>query len=612
MTKRIITIIFSLLLIPAISNSQTIKYEGKDFFINGANIPWGSFGNDVGYGYNASWFENIFTQAEKSGMNCLRFWIHCDGRGTPIFTSDGSVWGIDSYFFSSFDDIFERAKKHHIMIIPCLWSFDMTNANHASLIQDSVKTKSYINNVLIPMTKRYANQCNLLAWEIINEPEWSMRVTDGAKTTQLVTTKEMQRFVGMMAAAIHRNSTKMVTVGSAALKYNSTGPNCVANLWSDLALQSAAKDTLAFLDFYQIHYYNWMYPKYDPFNLQEPISYWNVDKPVIVGENPGKDLRYPPFTMLENAYKNKFAGVMFWSMAAYDGVSILSDFNTSLSDFRINHFDSVAFSCDPTEILKKDSLFLIATNNISLGVDSNSISPLAVSSNIPWKITNNVSWLKIVPDTSNGSDTILFKTQSTNDSTFARIDTVWIKAAGKPSEMIIVTQQKPIFSVYPRNFSLAAKAYSSSSFTITTNVSWKISGIDTSWLNVYPDSGFGSTQIRIISISKNETGNTRSATLTVTNPFLPSVNILINQIVSSGIITDNNATIISPNPTKGLFKLVIGDCYLDIMSTSGQVVFSSETKENKTIDLTNLDNGIYFIKAQNSNKLYLQKLIILK
>jgi len=609
MKKHILRIIVPLLLLPIFSKSQTIKFEGKDYFINGANIPWNAFGNDVGYSYNSIWFENMFTESEKAGINCLRLWIHCDGRGTPAFTTTGMVSGVGSSFFTAFDDIFERARKHHIMIMPCLWSFDMTNANRADLIQDTTKTNSYINNVLIPMTKRYADQCNLFAWEIINEPEWSMKVNDGAKTTQTVSALEMQRFVGKLTAAIHRNSSKMVTVGSATLKYNSTASRCFANYWSDAALKSAAKDSLAYLDFYQIHYYDWMYPNYDPFDFLKPFSYWKLDKPVLIGETPGKDDMYPPNKMLEKALKNKFGGVMFWSIAAGDGVSTMSDFRTSLSDFRINHFDSVAFSCDKTEKLSADSTFLIATNSITLGVDSKSSKGLPVSSNIPWTITNNVPWLSTTPNAANASDTVVFSTLSSNDSTSNRVDTVWIKASEKLSEMIIVTQQKPSFFVYPFKIDLTSKIYSNTTFTITTNLNWEITGIDTTWLNVYPKSGSGTTKVTIVSIAGNETGSIRSAVLTVSNNHLPSTTVTINQAVLSGMV-DNVTPLITPNPNNGTFTLPIDNGTLEIISLTGEKLYTSAFVTNQPISVPNLPNGIYLLKAQTTNNVYINKLII--
>lgn len=349
--------------------AQMLSYEGKNYLINGVNIPWNYFGSDVGthyqWGalYDSAWFENTFADLESYGVNCVRFWIHCDGRTSPEFTDSGYVSGLDTNFFSNLDDIFLRAENHHIMLIPCLWSFDMTKdyrssagvyaGVHADLIRDTLKTKSYINNVLIPLVQHYANTCNLLAWEIINEPEWSMDIPGGGNTVQQVKDYEMQRFVAMQAEAIHQYSNKMVTLGSASIQWNSdtytSATPVEGNYWSDSALQIAYTHSLAYLDFYQVHYYDWMHDAhFDPFDVSYPISYWNFDKPTIVGES-GNSWAYSTEQMFQNAYSNKYAGVLFWSYAANDGYGSWDDCKNELLDFYNLHKDSILFTaCDTT------------------------------------------------------------------------------------------------------------------------------------------------------------------------------------------------------------------------------------------------------------------------
>lgn len=349
------------------SSAQLIFFEGKNYFINGANIPWKSFGSDVGahyqWGtlYDSTWFENTFSDCENYGINCVRLWIHCDGRSSPEFNSSGYVTGLDTNFFSHFDDIMLRAKKHNLMIMPCLWSFDMTKdftsgagiyaGLHADLIKDTLKTNSYINNALIPMVQRYANACNLLAWEIINEPEWSMTVSGGGNTFQTVSASQMQRFVGMQAKAIHQHSNKMVTVGSASLKWNSDiiaiSTPCVGNFWKNQQIQNAYNHPLAYLDFYQIHYYSWMHAPwiFDPINLNYPYNYWLLDKPALIGEIGAIDPDYSNATILSNAYNNNFAGIMFWSINGNDGHGTFNDFKNQVKYFRDNHTSIVDFAC---------------------------------------------------------------------------------------------------------------------------------------------------------------------------------------------------------------------------------------------------------------------------
>lgn len=362
--------LFLFILLLSFNNyAQLINFSGKNYFINGANIPWQYYGADVGthyqWGslYDTNWFDSVFTECENYGINCIRLWIHCDGRANPEF-SNGYVTGLDTNFFSNLDDLFLKANNHNLMVMPCLWSFDMTKdftsvagmyaGLHADLITDTLKTNSYINNVLIPMVQRYANTCNLLAWEIINEPEWSMNVSGGGNTTQTVSASQMQRFVGMQAKAIHQHSTKMVTVGSASLKWNSDkfsiNTPCIGNFWNNQKIQTAYNHSLAYLDFYQIHYYSWMHSPwiFDPINLNYPNNYWQLDKPALIGEIGAKDPHYSNSTILSNAYTNNFAGIMFWSMAADSSHGSFHDFKNACKNFRDNHVSLVDFNCNST------------------------------------------------------------------------------------------------------------------------------------------------------------------------------------------------------------------------------------------------------------------------
>ena len=121
-------IIMFLVIIAAMVAAQPgpIHYNGKDYYINGINVPWNAYGSDVGthyqWGalYSPSFFTTFFQQCHSYGVNCVRFWIHCDGRTSPEFDNNGNVTGLDTNFFSNFDDIFRIAALNNVMIMPCL------------------------------------------------------------------------------------------------------------------------------------------------------------------------------------------------------------------------------------------------------------------------------------------------------------------------------------------------------------------------------------------------------------------------------------------------------------------------------------------------------------
>lgn len=348
------------------ASANTINYNGKAYYINGMNVPWNAFGSDAGthyqWGslYDSTFFHTLFQECKEYGVNCVRLWIHCDGRTSPEFDANGAVSGLDDNFLANLEDIFRIGQKNSVMVMPCLWSFDMTKdftgsagkyaGLHADLIKDSLKTVSYINNALIPMVKRFAQTCNLFAWEIINEPEWS--ISGPGTTVQLVSKKEMVRFCGMIAEAIHSNSSKMVTVGSACLKWNSTkiGP-AEAHYWSDSSFADAYNKPGSKIDFYQIHYYDWMFNPdwgYDPFQATKTPAYWNLDKPALIGENPGVEGKYTLKQMIDNAYANGYAGIMPWSYDSVDNFGSWNMCKNELKVFHDKHASMIDFSCGGT------------------------------------------------------------------------------------------------------------------------------------------------------------------------------------------------------------------------------------------------------------------------
>ena len=73
------------------------------------------------------------------------------------------------------------------MVILTLWDFLLKDVpNRLDLIRDVNKLNSYTLNALIPMIEGVEHNTNLIAWEIMNEPEWIVH------NNFLVSWKELQ------------------------------------------------------------------------------------------------------------------------------------------------------------------------------------------------------------------------------------------------------------------------------------------------------------------------------------------------------------------------------------------------------------------------------------
>ncbi len=369
-TKIILFCYLLLYFNPLLAQFNTIKLNGTEHYISGINLPWNHYGWDFGEhdwwgtGYDLSWFEEAFFDLSTHGVNSVRVWVHCDGRANPNFDRAGYVIGLDDGMLEQLDDFVSLANDYNLMIIITLWSHDMFEDNrsiagpyagmHADLITDSEKTESYINHALIPMVQKLNAHCNLLAWEIMNEPEWAMKINWGGGTKQTVEIEEMQRFMGRCIQAIRNHSDQNITIGAATSFGNNNGQP--SNYWHERDFQRLGFDQeQVYLDFYSIHFYNWMGTAYSPF--LNDASKWQLSRPILVAEASNNIETSPhgmlPLEQLEACYENNYAGILFWSYNAEDEYSEWEDCRIAMDDFEEAHSELIRYSVEDC-----DSIFL--------------------------------------------------------------------------------------------------------------------------------------------------------------------------------------------------------------------------------------------------------------
>jgi len=336
-------------------NDSLLEHKGQRLFLSGMNLAWMNFANDL-----ASFNETLFTQRVESlaavGGNTMRWWLHTNGRFSPQFT-DGVVSGINPVELANLQKALDIAYERGVLLMLCLWSFDMLQPNaqeanwprNRALLEDSVKTRAYINNALIPLVEAVKGHPGIAAWEIFNEPEGM--INGFGWTPQKVNFIHVQRFVNMTVGAIKRTDpdTK-VSNGSWNIRVL-TDIGSFTNYYRDDRLIAAGGDPDGVLDFYMVHYYPQHFgAAQSPFHNH--ASHWQLDKPIVIAEFPslGVNLSGRALTTLQAyqyAIENGYAGALSWTMTGHDGNGGLPESTPAMLYLQANYPDIINVNPDP-------------------------------------------------------------------------------------------------------------------------------------------------------------------------------------------------------------------------------------------------------------------------
>ena len=256
-------------------------------------------------------FASVASAIQKCSRGVVRVFVLGDGVAAPEFGATGEVTGFDDVFFADFDALVAAAGQQGLQLIPVLLDFGWCDSptlqggvqvgGHADIIRDALKRQTFLDRALTPLVTRYGQRAEILAWEIINEPEWAML---GVPSLPLVgdpvSIFDMQDFVKACATRIHSLTTQKVTVGSARRRW--------VTYWKGLGL-----------DLYQFHWYESDAPQ-DPFPWPRCADL-GLDKACFIGEVPSASTQHTTSDFLQAACNGGYQGLLVWSYRAGDAFS---------------------------------------------------------------------------------------------------------------------------------------------------------------------------------------------------------------------------------------------------------------------------------------------------
>jgi hypothetical protein len=279
-----------------------VSWLGGSWFALGYNYPWHHYNYD--FGDDAS--DNVhgqygvvdaqFADLQANGTHVTRWYVFNDGARYPLFDRQGRVTGLPASFYQNFDDMLAIASAHNVYLIPVLWDSLVAKrgASHTAVITDAGVRQSYLDNVLRPLLERYGRHPNILAWSIINEPDWPAGFTNDRSFVR-IPLNTLREFIRVHVQYVHTYATQAATLDGGGLPW--------LHRWRDLGL-----------DLYLVHWYPWIDreygAQYSPY--QRPADAFNVDKPIVIAEFPLQSTPHSLQYSLDTFYANGYAGALAW------------------------------------------------------------------------------------------------------------------------------------------------------------------------------------------------------------------------------------------------------------------------------------------------------------
>ena len=280
----------------ALGAGSRIPWQGQNWYLHGANMPYLNWGRDFGGGKNDgvsnpdnyAHLSETLADAKAQGVNVVRWWT-LEGEDPWQVKRDrsGAPTGLDDAIYADFDAALALAEEHDIY-------YDFVLFSAPSHLPKSWMTnpaqRKQLANVLGPLFARYRDNPHILSWEPFNEPDhdvWDNKVTE----------EQLRASVRDMVDSIHANSSAYATLGM-------------------LMLDGLPMSKGLGLDYYQAHWYDYMNSgDYCArcTTYEEVRKRYDLDAPLVIGELYVGDGIEDPLPRLEDFYNKGYAGAWPWA-----------------------------------------------------------------------------------------------------------------------------------------------------------------------------------------------------------------------------------------------------------------------------------------------------------
>lgn len=299
---------------------QDLKEAAADRpFLIGVNLPWVEYGE---FGRNA-WHPDggLTRRADLArvastlrtiaayGVKAVRWFVLCDGRAGIRFDGTGTPQGPDDSLFEDVGTALDLAADAGVQVVPVLFDFlwcsprrvvnGVRLGGRAACFRSLRQREALAARVVAPLLDRYGDSPAVLAWDVMNEPEWATWRVGTWNPWRSVGVGTMRRWLGQLIELVHGHTRHAATVGSASARW----------LWlvRDLGV-----------DVYQPHWY-------DRLDRQAPLTRAlldaRLDRPAWLGEYPTRHSRASIEQVLDRARGAGYAGAFAWSVLAHDDAS---------------------------------------------------------------------------------------------------------------------------------------------------------------------------------------------------------------------------------------------------------------------------------------------------